>query len=493
MKQGWHPDELYRHFTLSSEERAFLGFKPDLGELSFAVLLKAFQLEGRFPARREDVPMTVVSHLAEQLGISAALYGQVPWEGRTVRRHRADILAFCGYRSFEEADEATLVAWLTPQAMDPNPEVESLRMLAHGYLRSNLLEPPSSERLRRLLRRAVAQRDAEILASISSQLSTDTRASLDALVATDPQGEDTGQDTLFPVRSELANLKEDAGPIKVDTVLEEVDKLKCLRALGLSSTLFAGVPPRFVAAYRRRAATEKTRELRRHPDAVRHTLLAALCWQRMHEITDNLVELLIHIAHRINTQAEKKVERVYVDQLQKVVGKTKLLYTLAKAARANPEGSVKMVIFGAVGEKTIDALVLEADVTQSFDKQVRLVARKSYSHHYRRIIPVLLEVLNFRSNNELYRPTMQALALLEKYKDRSQATLPLLEKVPLKGVVKDAWHDLVFDEKSRVNLISYEMCVLDTLRDQVRSKEVWIEGAGRCLGQSGTFRACPLP
>lgn len=47
-------------------------------------------------------------------------------------------------------------------------------------------------------------------------------------------------------------------------------------------------------------------------------------------------------------------------------------------------------------------------------------------------------MLAFRSNNELYRPTMQALALLEKYKDRSQATLPLLEKVPLKGVIKDA-------------------------------------------------------
>ena len=48
-------------------------------------------------------------------------------------------------------------------------------------------------------------------------------------------------------------------------------------------------------------------------------------------------------------------------------------------------------------------------------------------------------------------------------------------------MVQDDWHDLVLDEREngRVNRIAFEMCVLDTLRDKVRCKEIWVEGAGR--------------
>jgi hypothetical protein len=53
--------------------------------------------------------------------------------------------------------------------------------------------------------------------------------------------------------------------------------------------------------------------------------------------------------------------------------------------------------------------------------------------------------------------------------------------LPLDGVVKADWQDLVLDDPQggRVNRISYELCVLSTLREKVRCKEVWVEGADR--------------
>jgi hypothetical protein len=42
---------------------------------------------------------------------------------------------------------------------------------------------------------------------------------------------------------------------------------------------------------------------------MRYTLLASLCWQRQREITDNLVELLIHIARRVGVRAERVFEK----------------------------------------------------------------------------------------------------------------------------------------------------------------------------------------
>jgi hypothetical protein len=112
---------------------------------------------------------------------------------------------------------------------------------------------------------------------------------------------------------------------------------------------------------------------------------------------------------------------------------------------------------------------------------VKLVTRASYSHHYRRIIPALLDVLSFQCNNDLHRPVMDALALLYKYRDDKAPVFPETEKVPLDGVVRDHWQDLVRDDKhgGGINRITYEWCVLTALREQVRCKEVWVKGADR--------------
>ena len=111
---------------------------------------------------------------------------------------------------------------------------------------------------------------------------------------------------------------------------------------------FWDVPAKLVTQYRQRAGTEWPRELRRHPLAVRYTLLAALCWQREREITDDLVELLIHIAHHVGVRAEEKVNAELMKYAKKVMGKAKLLYKLAKAVTAQPECVVREVIYPVV-------------------------------------------------------------------------------------------------------------------------------------------------
>ena len=57
------------------------------------------------------------------------------------------------------------------------------------------------------------------------------------------------------------------------------------------------------------------------------------------------MELLIHIAHRVGARAEKKVDGELLEYAKKVLGKTKLLYKIAKAATGHPDGAVKEVIF----------------------------------------------------------------------------------------------------------------------------------------------------
>jgi TnpA family transposase len=473
--------DLAQHWTLSPVERTMLANKSGSTRLGFALLLKVFQRDGRFPERADDLPRSVIAHLAQQVGVSPDVAAEFDWTERTGRRHRAHILAYCGFRPFHAADESDLIAWLSRRVTSVDPDAEALKQTLYHELRSRHIEPPVPARLHRLLQAAVRQCETQFCVATFRQLAPATQQALDALIQTDAPEDSVRQASLFPVQSELAALKDDTGAVKVDTVLDAIRKLTHLRALRLPVDLFRDVPAKLIAQYRRRAATEPPRELRRHPPEVRFTLLATLCWQRIRELTDTLVDLLIHIAHRISVRAENKVDAELLKHLRKVAGKSKLLYTLAKVAKQHPNSVVKDVIYPAVGEQTLDALIQEAEADATYETRVRRVARASYSHHYRRIVPTLLEVLEFRCNNEIHRPVMQALDLLRRHRDRKTTVFPRTEDVPLTGVVKDDWQDLVVDEQGggRVNRISYEICVLTTLRDKVRCKEVWVMEADR--------------
>jgi hypothetical protein len=481
MKRDWQPEELERHFTLTAPERALLGNKSGATRLGFAVLLKCFQLEGRFPNSSRDLSACVVAHLAAQCEVSPRLLDQLDWRGASNRRHRSEVRAYLGHRAFAGTAEPALLAWLETHATDFEANSESLRQAALQHLRSERVEAPAPERLGDLMRHAVRRREARFVRDTAAKLKPETRLALDALVVTDGVDDDAAQGALFAARSELSALKDDAGTVKVATVLEALEKLRTLRALKLPDDLFAGVPPRMVAQYRRRAAAEAPRELRRHDDDVRWTLLAALCHQRTLEITDNLVDLLVHIAHQIGAHAENRVQTEILKALRRVAGKGKLLYKVAKAARDKPRGTVEDVIYAAVPAAVLEDVIRETEAQGSFERTVRLVTRNSYGHHYRRIVPLLLEALEFQCNNDRHRPIMAALELIKRHKGRSSPTFPKNETVPLDGVVEDDWHDLVLDEREngRVNRIAYEVCTLDTLRDRVRCKEVWVKGALR--------------
>ena len=100
MKRAWHPDQLAQCWTLNPDELELLGNKTGVTRLRFAVLLKAFQFDGRFPDRRADVAGSVAAHLASQIGVSAEAYFDGEWSERTQRHQRAQIRKHFGFRPF---------------------------------------------------------------------------------------------------------------------------------------------------------------------------------------------------------------------------------------------------------------------------------------------------------------------------------------------------------------------------------------------------------
>ena len=188
--------------------------------------------------------------------------------------------------------------------------------------------------------------------------------------------------------------------------------------------------------------------------------------------------------HHITKRAERKVEKRLLTDFKRVTGKPGLLFLIADASLSHPDGIVREVIYPVVGEQTLQDLKAEWNATgMSYHQQVQIVQRDTYRHHYRRMVPSLLDSLEFRSNNAAHRPVLEAVQLVHKYADSKILYYPAEVKVPLDGVVKSADRAFVVDKdkdgKERVNRINYEICVLQALREKLRCREIWVLGSGK--------------
>jgi hypothetical protein len=180
-------------------------------------------------------------------------------------------------------------------------------LIASFYTRckEQLIDPPTPDRVRRLVHTAIHRFDERLCASIMQQLSLETRTQLDALLTVGiPEAreetlsadlgapleegtEEASPETALPrPQSALHALKQDVGPLSLERVLEEIAKLERIHQLGLPANLFAHVSAKTLDSYRNRIAVEDLQEVRRHPDPIRYTLLAAYCWRRRQEIVD---------------------------------------------------------------------------------------------------------------------------------------------------------------------------------------------------------------
>jgi TnpA family transposase len=492
MKRQWDIEELIEHFTLVKKDLDLLANKSGPTRLGFALLLKCFQLEGRFPRAKHEIPKDIVNYVAHQLKLDPAIFAQYDWDGRTVKSHRAQIREELSFREATALDTEEMKSWLIAEHLASDQHVEHLKIKVLKRFHECKIEPPTNERIERLIHSACNTYEQQFFEQVKERLPQETRKLLDGLL----QREDTSasgdvEDQEGSAQSKTRqdpvtwnDLKTNPGAVGLESVLFEIDKLRVLSQLTLPADLFKPIAPSVVRLYRERAATDTLYELRRHPDATRYTYLAAFCQLRQAEIIDSLIELLLLVVRRIETTANKRVGKQVIDEMRnRVDNKPRLLRKVAQAALDGPEKTIREGIYPVMSQKQCEAIVNEQEEKNSYHGRLYERMRTSYSRHYRRMLPGLLNMLEFRSNNDAHQPLIEAIALLKRSLGTGGAWYPSEEHPPLDGVVRPLWHNLVVEKdaqgEERINRINYELCVLETMRDQLRCREIWVVGADK--------------
>lgn len=441
-----------------------------LADLSEDIRLEsAFQLchlrkTGRFIEDWSCLSDNVVSYVAGQVEWPVVRPGSV-FDDRRSRRYRGRVSEYLGFSLPTTGDITTFEGWLLADVVQHGGSVSEMIELGCRWFLDHKQVAPAEKALGRIVRSARQKFLDQYLCSVAARLSKKATNALETSLS-DPRGDHGFQ-----------RLKNDVGAATLGNVLDAADRLAFIQDLDLPFDLIDAVDPSWAKMLVRRVEGETASEMRRHSQEKRLGLLAIYLMSRRSQLIDGLVDLLTEVVHRIGTRSKRKVISKIAADIEKVHGKERLLVDIAMAAVMAPNGRVADVIFPVAGAAKLKAVIDEHRAKGTLDVRIQAVMRGSYASHYRRMLPSLLSVLRFRSNNETWRPILDALSLIIRLNEegRRYASASLAPD----GSIPRKWRETVLDDRGRLNVISYELCILTQLRDRIRAKEIWVDGADR--------------
>jgi Domain of unknown function (DUF4158) len=109
VQREWEAEELIGAWTLLDRDWRLVGNKTGPTRLGFALMLKFYEIEGRFPAYPEEVPPASVEYIASLVKVSPAAFAKYSWTSRAIKYHRTQI------RPPSEPDEERWAVWLAAE------------------------------------------------------------------------------------------------------------------------------------------------------------------------------------------------------------------------------------------------------------------------------------------------------------------------------------------------------------------------------------------
>src|SRR5579859_5990306 len=116
-------------FTLDSEEIALaISHHTKENKLAFAVMLKFFQLEGKYPTSYDIIDQTMTNSIAMQLNLNSNIinFNNYDWNNRTIKRFRQEIRLLLGYHKPTIVDSKKLITWLIEHILPQAPTLAQI-------------------------------------------------------------------------------------------------------------------------------------------------------------------------------------------------------------------------------------------------------------------------------------------------------------------------------------------------------------------------------
>lgn len=459
-----NPAEMAKHYVLSVDDRALIRSKRRaVNRLGFAVQLCVFRYPGQALAAGECPPEAMAGFVAEQLEIDPAAFREYAVRDETRREHAVELQTLLGLRSFARADwrrtlqAGTEAAWGTDRG---EPIVQA--MIAH--IRSANVVIPDAKVLERIGLDARARARKRSFQALTDSLTPAEQTALDQLLTFD-------EDLRCCPLAWLRDYSESPAP---SNIIGLIDRLETIRTLGVSSER-----ARFIHAARfsrlvHEAHMMTTQHIADLEPLRRAAVLVAHVIDLRTIIADATLAMFEKYVGSLFTKARYRGERRFKAS-KRDVAKTLALFlrtiTALKEAQTTGEDALAIIEREIGMARITEAVPIIESVTSITDQEILITAAERYGV-LRRFSFRFLNAFQFQSST----PNDPVLAAIEVLKEADRNRSRTLPSRPPALFLSSKWRELIF-AGGAVDRRLYETAVLATLRDRLRSSNIWVAGS----------------
>ncbi len=466
-------EELYRFFTLTPADRAFID--PGRGRgpadrLGLAVALCTLPWLGFVPDDVASAPRAAVARLGEQLKVAP---DAIDSYGRRAKTRTDQLLLAARYLQWRPAGEPELKEldeFLLARAMEHDSPMLLFR-LACEYLMSARVIRPGPVTVVKRVAHAREQARRETFGLLAHELASERRAGLDGLLVVDSA---IGMTRL----RWLGTGPVEASPAAVTAEVEKLEFLRGMDAHTLDLSILPAERRRFLATVGRRLTAQALQ--RREPER-RYPILLTLLAQSATEVLDEVVQLFDQAVSARESKAAHRMRDYLAERAKSGESRLELLDAILAivADPAVPDGDVGRLIRGEqVGWERLRSAQSPALPPLPRDHGHLTVLDGSYGY-LRQFTPRVLEAVRFAGSTAA-AGLLEAVEILRELNATGARKVP--EGAPV-GFVPVRWRGYLDTAVQAGSVTAYrhywELCVLLALRDGLRTGDVFVPGSRR--------------
>ncbi|MEM6281998.1 MAG: Tn3 family transposase [Chloroflexota bacterium] len=463
-----HPDDvrlIARFYLFSEQDMQIIQQQgTDSHQFAFALHLCVLRYPGRIWQINEQLPDYLINLVSEQLALPISVLDGYQHDYGTRRSQLYRLRQRFGFHLFDDTTKQHLRDWMMTSARSTDKAIVLMNILL-AKMRDEQVVIPALSLLENFLHGIIQNVNHQTYQALASSLSDDQRTRLHLLLS---NRDETG-------KSYAHWVQQPAGTATINNLLVILDRLTFLKAMKLGTANDYAVNANRLHQLARRCerlSVWHLRDLRNSTE--RDALLVAFALRSQSTLIDQALNLFIRLYQGVFKRAQTSYsERFFADgkTINQHLHQYVALGKLVIAARQH-QRDVFQQIDEAFSWETFVADIEQAETLMrppNFDF-LTLVGNR-YSH-VRRFSPHFLQAFVFQGHEET-ADIRQAIQLICDVDTGKRAHLP--EWAPT-DFVDERWQPYVFQDGD-LQRRYYELCVLDKLRDGLRSGDIWVAGS----------------
>ena len=457
--------EVARCYTLSPDDLKWIDErKSPANKLGAAVQLALLRHPGFGWMSGQAVPPIVLRFLSDQIHVSPEVLGDYARRPKTRSEHAGQLHERLGLRLFTRGDlrQAISLAAVAASATDKGgPIVEGLI----AELRRRRIVLPSPDTLERVGLAGRSQARCQAAEDLLAPISPSQLERIDQLLVNDA--------TLK--KSPLAWLRDIPEQPSTASMAGITERLAYVRAIDIDPAITKTIHERRFDQYAREGAVAPAFLLSGYSVGRRRATVVAQLIFLESRLSDAAADMFDKMVGSLFAKGRRGRERKYQASSREVSQIMRLFSGVIGAvdqARVDG-GDVLERIDAEVGWWKVLAVRPKIDSLAALAIEDPLVSAADRYGALRRFVPTFLEHMRFRAGTG-GAPLLKALEILRDLNQSGRRELP--NDAPLPFASKQ-WKALIKPVGGPINRRLYETAVAATLRDRLRSGDVWIEGS----------------